>query len=234
MAAHVIDEVTICLPFSQWQYVDGIAYAADNGDVYYAVGSFPGYGKLSGKDPEELRAGARVEVTIEGVTHVTTQIGGGSPRFLLTYTPESNYRSFGRILVDVDDYKRIPGMVQGVQRDMEELFPQAIVQVRQFVLGPSTGGKIQLRISGPDPAVLRTLAAKAEAILTGMLEAAPVNVAPKIYQDQTIHLVTIPGVYMAASPCFAMVEDRLLAVTLAVERRRRHRHGSGRERCRPR
>jgi cysteinyl-tRNA synthetase len=38
------------------------AYVADNGDVYYAVASFDGYGKLSGKDPEDLRAGARVEV----------------------------------------------------------------------------------------------------------------------------------------------------------------------------
>jgi len=40
----------------------GLAYVAENGDVYYAVGSFPGYGKLSGKDPQDLRAGARVEV----------------------------------------------------------------------------------------------------------------------------------------------------------------------------
>ncbi len=40
----------------------GHAYAAENGDVYYAVASFPGYGKLSGKDPQDLRAGARVEV----------------------------------------------------------------------------------------------------------------------------------------------------------------------------
>jgi cysteinyl-tRNA synthetase len=40
----------------------GHAYLADNGDVYYAVGSFPGYGRLSGKDPEDLRAGARVDV----------------------------------------------------------------------------------------------------------------------------------------------------------------------------
>lgn len=39
-----------------------LAYVADNGDVYYAVGRFPDYGKLSGKDPHELRAGARVEV----------------------------------------------------------------------------------------------------------------------------------------------------------------------------
>ncbi len=40
----------------------GHAYPAANGDVYYAVSSFQGYGRLSGKDPRELRAGARVEV----------------------------------------------------------------------------------------------------------------------------------------------------------------------------
>ncbi len=38
------------------------AYSAKNGDVYYAVASFPEYGRLSGKRLEDLRAGARVEV----------------------------------------------------------------------------------------------------------------------------------------------------------------------------
>jgi cysteinyl-tRNA synthetase len=42
--------------------VDGhYAYAADNGDVYYRVRRFPDYGKLSGKNPDELLAGARVD-----------------------------------------------------------------------------------------------------------------------------------------------------------------------------
>ena len=41
--------------------VRGHAYEADNGDVYYAVDSFPEYGKLSGKSIDDLRAGARVE-----------------------------------------------------------------------------------------------------------------------------------------------------------------------------
>jgi cysteinyl-tRNA synthetase len=39
----------------------GHAYAAE-GHVLFAVGSFPGYGKLSRRDPEEMLAGARVEV----------------------------------------------------------------------------------------------------------------------------------------------------------------------------
>ena len=40
----------------------GFAYAAANGDVYYAVKQFPTYGKLSGKNLQELRAGARIEI----------------------------------------------------------------------------------------------------------------------------------------------------------------------------
>ena len=40
----------------------GFAYAPGNGDVYYRVRKFDGYGKLSGKILEELEAGARIEV----------------------------------------------------------------------------------------------------------------------------------------------------------------------------
>ncbi len=40
----------------------GLAYQAENGDVNYAVRKFPGYGKLSGKSLDDLRAGERVAV----------------------------------------------------------------------------------------------------------------------------------------------------------------------------
>ncbi|GAV23133.1 cysteine--tRNA ligase [Carboxydothermus pertinax] len=39
----------------------GYAYEVE-GDVYFSVDSFPGYGKLSGRNLDELKAGARVEV----------------------------------------------------------------------------------------------------------------------------------------------------------------------------
>lgn len=38
------------------------AYVADNGDVFFSVHHFPGYGKLSGKSLSDLRAGERVEI----------------------------------------------------------------------------------------------------------------------------------------------------------------------------
>jgi cysteinyl-tRNA synthetase len=41
---------------------NGLAYPAANGDVYYAVAKFPGYGKLSGKSLADLRAGERVGI----------------------------------------------------------------------------------------------------------------------------------------------------------------------------
>lgn len=39
----------------------GHAYEVD-GDVYFSVRSFPAYGKLSGRDVDEMRSGARVEI----------------------------------------------------------------------------------------------------------------------------------------------------------------------------
>ncbi len=41
---------------------NGHAYAAANGDVYYAVQTFAEYGRLSGKSLDDLRAGERVDV----------------------------------------------------------------------------------------------------------------------------------------------------------------------------
>ena len=40
----------------------GLAYQADDGDVNFAVRKLPGYGKLSGKSLDDLRAGERVAV----------------------------------------------------------------------------------------------------------------------------------------------------------------------------
>ncbi len=40
----------------------GIAYQGKNGDVYYSVRKFDNYGKLSGKNLDELEAGARVDI----------------------------------------------------------------------------------------------------------------------------------------------------------------------------
>ncbi|HMX16571.1 MAG TPA: cysteine--tRNA ligase [Rhodocyclaceae bacterium] len=44
---------------------NGYAYVAGNGDVCYSVRKFAGYGRLSGKSLEDLRAGERVDVAAD-------------------------------------------------------------------------------------------------------------------------------------------------------------------------
>ena len=41
---------------------NGHAYALPNGDVYFEVATLPGYGRLSGRDEADNRAGERVTV----------------------------------------------------------------------------------------------------------------------------------------------------------------------------
>lgn len=103
---------------------------------------------------------------LDGVTDIASAIGGGHPRFLLIYdVPIDASKNYANILVSVTDYRLIPQLRQQVQTDLETQFPDATVNAKQFNLGPGNGGKIQLRINGPDPEVLRQMAETAKAIM---------------------------------------------------------------------
>jgi cysteinyl-tRNA synthetase len=57
----VTDNIPSIIAFIERLIAAGHAYAAE-GHVLFAVPSFPAYGQLSGRDPEDMLAGARVEV----------------------------------------------------------------------------------------------------------------------------------------------------------------------------
>ncbi len=54
---HITDMVKLC----ERLIADGKAYSTPSGDVYFRVRSFSGYGKLSGRNIDDMRAGARVQ-----------------------------------------------------------------------------------------------------------------------------------------------------------------------------
>ena len=121
-------------------------------------------------------------------------MGSGHSRFLLTYdVPVDAGPHYCSILVGVTDFKVIEKIYHKMQADLERMMPDVTVNVKKFALGPSSGGKIQLRINGPDPDVLRGLAEKAMAIMAADPETkamrsewgAPVKVVqPVIAEDR--------------------------------------------------
>ena len=114
------------------------------------------------RDVQEIETYLR---EIEGVTHVSAIIGQGAPRFLLTYVPEKQDSAYAQFLVDVDDYRKIDGLMNDIQRHLEANYADSQPQVRKFILGPGEPGKIQARFIGPEPNVLRDVAAQAQSIL---------------------------------------------------------------------
>jgi multidrug efflux pump subunit AcrB len=117
---------------------------------------------------ETAREAGKVEeylLGLEGVTHVSSLVGAGGMRFLLTYDPEKPNTSYIQFLVDVEDYKTIQGMVPQVEADLEERHPDAMSYVRLFRLGPGSGGRIQAKFMGRDRDALRKAAYQARDIL---------------------------------------------------------------------
>ena len=100
-----------------------------------------------------------------GVTNITSFIGGGGLRFLLVYSPENENRAYVQFLVDVDDPGKIQGLVTTIQKQLDESYPNANAIAKKFLLGPGAGGRIQMRLSGPDSAVLRQLGDEAMKVL---------------------------------------------------------------------
>ena len=103
---------------------------------------------------------------IEGITDVASAVGSGHPRFLVTYSvPIDVGTHYSVLLVSVEDYEIIDAVFQTIQSDLEAMFPDSVINLKKFNLGPGSGGKIQLRINGPDPAELRRMANQAKKII---------------------------------------------------------------------
>jgi len=101
----------------------------------------------------------------EGVTHVTSLVGKGGLRFLLTYTPEKSNSAYAQFLVDVDDPEKVDLLIPKIEKDLEELYPGALSYAFKFELGPGANGKIRARFKGQDAEVLRKLSTQALAIM---------------------------------------------------------------------
>jgi len=98
------------------------------------------------------------------VESVTTTVGGAMTRFLLTYTPEDPNPAYGQIVIRMADHAQIPTLRDALAEHAIRTVPWAETRVQQIIYGPPVGADVEVRLSGPDPKVLRGLAADAQRI----------------------------------------------------------------------
>ncbi|OEF48974.1 multidrug transporter AcrB [Enterovibrio norvegicus] len=99
------------------------------------------------------------------VEHVSTSAGKGIQRFMLTYAPEKSYSAYGEIIIRVKDYESVLPSMAVVRDHLDQGFPGLQYKMKRIELGPASGSKIETRILGSDPTVLRSIAAEVTDIL---------------------------------------------------------------------
>ncbi|MGC9450042.1 MAG: efflux RND transporter permease subunit [Oceanipulchritudo sp.] len=117
------------------------------------------------KTERDIQAAEQRVLEKPGVTAVTSFIGAGGPRFMLTYSPEPPNSSYGQLLVDVENFRVIPELITHLQEELTLVFPQAEIKAWKFMLGKPLPSKIEAVFRGPDGTVLRRLAEEAKQVM---------------------------------------------------------------------
>ncbi len=97
----------------------------------------------------------------DDVVSVTTFVGQGATRFMLTYAAEDPNPSYGHMIIRTETLDDIPALQADLEAFGSVQFPESEFRTRRLVFGPGGGDPIQARFSGSDPEVLRRLADEA-------------------------------------------------------------------------
>ncbi|MBR7887550.1 efflux RND transporter permease subunit [Marinomonas sp. A79] len=110
---------------------------------------------------EKIEADLLKDQRIEDVTSTT---GQGALRFMLTYNAEQTNSSYAQFIVRTSSTDLIPDLLRDLYYKMQEEYPELDVKLQRLQLGPATGAKLETRVSGPDPKMLRQFSAQIKEI----------------------------------------------------------------------
>ncbi len=117
---------------------------------------------------ETIKQTERVEKYVreqEHVEFVSTSVGQGLQRFALTYQPEQSYEAYAQLQVRTTDRENMFVVLNGLTGELSRQFDTPTFQFKLMEFGPSPASKIEARITGSDPQVLREIALQVEDIL---------------------------------------------------------------------
>ena len=103
--------------------------------------------------------------TLDGVVDTSVFIGGGATRFTLVYSPESPTSAYGQIIITTKTLDDIPRIEKQLLDYVATSFPNSEPKTKPLRIGPGRDAKIEARLSGPDPVVLRKLSQQVQQIM---------------------------------------------------------------------
>jgi len=131
---------------------------------------------------------------------VTAYVGQGAPRFFFSVGPELPDPSFAKVVVRTDNQDERDALKHRLRQAIADgLAPEARVRVTQLVFGPYSPFPVAYRVSGPDPATLRKIAAEVQQVM---------DASPLMRTVNTDWGVRTPALH------FTLQQDRLQAVGL--------------------
>lgn len=101
------------------------------------------------------------------VVSVSSFVGQGATRFLLTYASESPNPAYGHLIIRTPSLEEIPDLQKALEAFAAETVPEGEFRTERMVFGPGGGSPIEVRFSGGNGEILRDLADEAIAAMTG-------------------------------------------------------------------
>ena len=113
------------------------------------------------QNQENMLALEQEVMGFDEVLNVTSVMGMGAQRFILTYAPENMYSSYGQLIIETDSLQTIETLLPQVRERFESQYPEYEYKFKLLENGPAPAARIEARFYGPDPDVLRQLGAQA-------------------------------------------------------------------------
>ncbi|SFR46180.1 Multidrug efflux pump subunit AcrB [Pseudidiomarina maritima] len=101
----------------------------------------------------------------DGLVFTAATIGQGAPRFTLTYLVEKSYESYAQLILRADNTDQLEQVLLDFEDFLRTEQPDVEYKMKPLEMGPTQAAKIEARFSGPDPVILRQLAAQAREIM---------------------------------------------------------------------
>lgn len=110
----------------------------------------------------------------EHVDSVTSFIGAGPPRFYLPVDPEFLYSNYGQLLINFKSYQDIDPFIEQQADWLKQEFPEGLVRIRKYNVGPGNSWQFELRVLGPADANLAELRSLGNSLL-GKVKSSPLG-----------------------------------------------------------